>query len=522
MESNHHNQVPSRKRSTWINLAGNQGLVLLTIVRNLVLIPIYLKYIEIDVFGVWLAFIGVISFASLGDLGLNTLLVQRTANLYAAKELGQLGRTIGSVAVAVTGLAVLVFILFWAMAPWIPAWMGVKGTTHDLVLAFRLGSLDAMLMVLVFGSGAVLLGLQSPKAYMTGIVAAQVVGIGAIWIGLWWGWGVVAIPMGMLAGTALALAANGMALWTGLRKVLPAGSVRFDLPTLRGLLKSSSLLLLGRLCRVFTTRSYGMIIAIVLSAPLVVVFEVTYKAALTLSDILGRLSMSLLPGLSHILGTGEKEKFQEITLMLLHLTIVLSLLGLGGVMLLNREFVGLWTGAQYYGGDTLTALFCLYAFTQLINSALYNVIFAAGMIKVVTWASLCEASLQVSLSVALGYAWGLKGVALAGVVATVAALAIQGVAAVRLLAQRISEAHVFGMVLRVVLLGLAPPALGWGVIWYWSPRGWWQMIFFGVAYLITGGTFLLGVDRFLRQAVASIRPFKKEAGQSMVTAKPVN
>jgi O-antigen/teichoic acid export membrane protein len=510
MESNQNNQVPSRKRSTWINLAGNQGLVLLNIVRNLVLIPIYLKYIEIEVFGAWLAFTGAVGFLALADLGLNDLLVQRTANLYAAKDFRHLGRALGSFLMAVVPLAFLIFLLFWGLAPWMPAWLGVKGgSSSDLVLAFRLGALDAMFMLLVFGTGAILLGLQRPAIYMAGLVTAQLIGIVVILLALWAGWGVVAIPAGLLCGTSLAMVGNAVSLWTNLRRILPSGTVKFDLPTLQELLRSSSMLLVVRICRLFTTRSYGMIIAVVLSAPLLVVFEVTYKAAVMIIDVLSRFSMSLLPGLSHLTGTGEKEKFQQITLMLLHLTVVLSLLGAGGVLLLNREFVSLWTGAQYYGGDGLTALFCLYAVTQLVNSAFYNIIFAAGLLKAVTWASLCEASVQVSLAVILGYFWGLKGVALAAVIASAASLVIQVIAAFGLLARGIFAAQAFVPALRMVLLGIAPVALGWGVIWYWTPRGWWQMGIFAGGYLLSGGILMLLLDSQLRLILKTLLPFHK-------------
>ena len=266
-------------------------------------------------------------------------------------------------------------------------------------------------MLSTLGIGAVLFGLQRPTIHMTGLIVGQALGIVVTLKGLWAGSGVLAIPAGMLTGTSLAFIANAVALWINAHRVLPAGSMRFDGATLKELLRSSSLLLVARLGSLFTSRSYGVIVAAVLSPSLVVVLEITRKAMITVVDLVSRLPSSLLPGLSHLLGAREDDKWRGIVSWMFRFILLLSLLGAGVVFLLNREFVSLWTGENFWGGG-LSGLICLYAVTQIINSASYNVIFAAGKINVIVIANLSEAFLQITLSIGLGYAWGLKGVAL--------------------------------------------------------------------------------------------------------------
>lgn len=516
------NSVPSRKLSSWIIFIGNQIYTLLFIVRNLVLIPIYLRSIQVDVFGVWVAFSGAISIMAISDLGLNSLLIQRTANLYGNREYSGLGRTIVSTLITVACLSGLAFLLVWGIAPWVPGWLGIKGRdVSELILSCRLAALDGMLMLSTMGMGGVLFGLQRPTVYMAGLIVGQALGIGVTLKALWAGWGVLAIPAGMLTGTSVAFIANAVALWISAHRVLPAGTMRFDAATLKELLKSSSLLLVARLGGLFSSRSYGVIVAVVLSPSLVVVLEITRKAMITVVDLVSRLPASLLPGLSHLLGAREDDKWRPIVSLMFRFVLLLSLLGAGAVFLLNREFISLWTGEQFFGGEALSGLICLYALTQIINSASYNVIFAAGKIKVIVIAALIEAFLQISLSIGLGYAWGLKGIALAALMATAASLLIYGGCAVNLLNLQIFRRDTLIKGLGIVSLGLIPFILGLPIIKMWPVKGWWHMGTFAVGYILVGGVLILALDSKTRSMLALIWPFGPQA-RFALSPKTVN
>ncbi len=502
----------SRKRSTWIYLGGNQIFALIVITKGFVLIPVYLAYIPVETYGAWLAFAGVLTFLSFSDFGLNSLLIQNTSALYGGKDYEALGRTVASILITTGLLSLLAFGIIWSLSPWIIRWLGIAGeSTAGLLSAFRLAALDALLTMSALSLGATLIGFQRPFIHMMGMSISQVVGLLATLLALWQGWGIMAIPAGMLSGTILLFLGNAVGLATLVRRTFPAGLFRFDLPTLKELFKSSSLLFISRICNLFTTRSSGMIVALVLSLPLVVVLEVTRKSAIAAIDLLMRVPASLLPGLAHLLGSGEKERFQDLIRQVLRCILLVGLLCVGGIMFLNREFVSLWTGKQFYGGDFLTFLICLYALAQILNSTAYNIVFAAGRIRELTLAAILESVSLVSLAFLLGYLWGLHGIALAALLATMASLSILGREVFRIMEWRLFETSNLVRVLKMISPGILLGILGVATSRVWPPHGWWQMMAYGVAYVLLGGTALLALDRQLRQVAAFMFSFRDSA-----------
>ena len=494
--------TPSRRNSALMLFVGSQTLLLVIVVRNLLLIPICLRYIAESVFGAWLALSGVLAFLCLADFGINNLLVQRTAKHYGARDWTMLGKTIASGLATVLVLASAVFLAAQSVASQAPAWMGLdEACRPEFVWAVRLAIVDAVLLLGDMSMSGVLLGLQRPAGYLVGLIVGQAFGIVLTLVLLAWGMQLLAVPAGMLAGTVVAFAVNVVVLRRLVRTILPSGLTRFDLATARDLLKASGWLFVVRLARVFVLRSNGMIVAIVLSAPLVIVYEVTWKASLLITDAIGRISQSLFPGLVHLGGAGEHEKMRKIVRLQIHLITRLGLLAAGLVFVFNRGFVGLWTGDRYFGGNELSGLLCLYAVVQLWNTATYSVVFAVGRIKRVTVAALCEAVLQISLSIFLGALWGLRGIAIAAMAASFSGLVIQGLGLIAVLECRFSWRSVLRATLDYAAVAAVQAAAATFVLRCWPPDGWCSFALVVACSAALGGTVLVLGDAKLRSVL---------------------
>jgi len=486
--------MPSRRKSTLNLLVGNQLLFLINIVRNVVLIPVYLRYIDDALFGAWLALTGAVAFLWLADLGLNGLIVQRTGEYYGAKNWEALGQTVvsGLIAVAIFGL-VLCSAASLAL-PWVPHWFGVADHAASAFLwAGSLAMLDALLMLTAATMGAILLGFQRPESYMFGLALGQILGIVVTLILLSRGAGVLALGVGMVSGSVLSFLLTSLGLSRAVKRVLPPGTARFDGVALRRLLKSSSGLFLARVARICISRSNGVIVAVVLSSPLVVVLEVTRKASLVLSDALGRISMSMLPGLSHLRGAGEKGRLAQIARLQLRTTLQLGVMGAAIALVLNAPFVRLWTGERFYGGGLLNALLCLYALMQLADVAMYNVILSAGRIGVVTLAATLESALQVVLSVAMGMAWGLEGIVAASVAASGVGLAVQvrpfcGISNINI---TLSPLPLLRDGMRFLVMAAFPGLLALAAMTAWAKPGWFVFCAIGTVCAVAGGILIL-------------------------------
>ena len=90
MKDNDINIIPnyfSRKRASIVNLIRSYAFILIEIIRGVIMIPIYLQYIDSRLYGAWLATGSIIVLMGLSDFGLSSLIVQKAGSLYGKKRL---------------------------------------------------------------------------------------------------------------------------------------------------------------------------------------------------------------------------------------------------------------------------------------------------------------------------------------------------------------------------------------------------------------------------------------------------
>jgi len=143
---------------------------------------------------------------------------------------------------------------------------------------------------------------------------------------------------------------------------------------------------------------------------------------------------------------------------------------------------------------------------RLLNTATYNVVFAAGRIKAVTSAAVCEAALQVALCVLLGMVWDLEGLGLASALASLASLVILVHSLAQVLNMQISDLRLLKNTLGYVSVAALPALAGSAIITYRPLQGWWELAGFATIYSILAAGFLLLCDATLRgMAVRCLR-----------------
>jgi O-antigen/teichoic acid export membrane protein len=495
-------KIPSRQRAAIILLAGNLAMVLANVVRNLALVPFYIKEIGAAPFGAWLACSGAVAFIQLADLGLNNLLTQQTAYLHGKHDYAGLRSAIGTILKVTAVLSVAAGGVVWLAAPLVArACSAEPNLAIELVLAIRIAAVDAAAMLLALGIGAVLIGVQRPGYYMIAVIVGQIIGIGVTIAGLDRGIGLKSIPIGMLCGTAVVIVSNAVTAWRALTEVFASQPRQDDstVASLKGLTKSSALLFLSRIAYLVSTRSYGIVAAVVVSTPAVVVIELTRKASLVVSDVVSRIPTTLLSGLAHLSGAGEDDRFRSISGELLRTTFLLAALGCGGVLLLNREFVHLWAGQRFFGGSYLSAALCIHVIVQMLNAVFYNVLLARGNIANITLAGGCEAVVQMAAAVVLGKLFGPNGIAAALMLGAGSAFVLQMAYAARVLEWKWGNGALVASAAGTLGLGCLPVAIGWAVHRAWEPRGWAGLVLFGVQYVAVGFCSLLALDRSFRR-----------------------
>ena len=86
----------SRRRAAKINLILGYGRYTVGIFNQLVLVPLYLRFIGIAVYGSWLASGNVVALLSVLDIGFNLIVTQRLATAFGAGDDNRFVREVGS------------------------------------------------------------------------------------------------------------------------------------------------------------------------------------------------------------------------------------------------------------------------------------------------------------------------------------------------------------------------------------------------------------------------------------------
>lgn len=408
----------SRRRATLIYLFFNYLNLALLIVQGVVLVPTYLRYIDVAVYGAWLATGNVVSYLGVLDLGLSAVTMQRVAHAHGASDILSLGRVIATGSWLIRRLSFLPLVVGLVLAPLVPRFVGIGGAdAASLSWCFVAASLSTSLMFLTYFAASVLVGLQ--RQLMSGIVSFVGASSGIVFTlwGLHRGLGVLAIPLGLLLRAGiLALGTVGW-MWVILRRLIPRGSSSRDPAETKTLLRSSLNVFAANACSVLAMQSDALIVAIARDPGLAARFTITRKAVDLICLFATHIANCVLPALAHLRGTGDAKRMQRFSSLSLKVSSSVALVGLGGVFLLNHSFVRLWVGEGLWGGNGLTALFCVGGLLQVLATALSSLLVAFGDIVKASRTRIWEAALRVPLALILGSQLGMLGVAIAALLA---------------------------------------------------------------------------------------------------------
>ena len=132
-----------------------------------------------------------------------------------------------------------------------------------------------------------------------------------------------------------------------------------------------------------------------------------------ISALMGAVFNSMNAGVGNLVAEGNKSRILEVFEELFSVRFLLSCTVCFGVYTLTPAFITLWVGAEYVLDDLTLFLLVATLYINLIRLTVDAYINAYGLFGDI-WAPIIEASINIGMSVLLGYFWGLHGI-LAGV-----------------------------------------------------------------------------------------------------------
>lgn len=413
----------SRSRTTKWNLFFHYASIGLVLISGILLVPLYLHYIPLDLYGAWLATGNILAWLTVVDPGLSTVIQQRTGVAYGKGDTTQLSDLLTS-GLLLSGLvALLVLIVGLVSSRFLAEWLNLGATidVHLVEQAFVLAAVGSALMIFSYGLTAFNQGLQSSLGIGLVFVVVMVISLALTVVLLYQGVGLLALPIGLIVrGIGLSVGNAGYLFWRSWSEKL---TYRFSATGIRTLTRLSSYTFLSRVSGAVAGNMDAFVLTRYLGPEVAPVFVLTRKAPDMSRMFLERPAVAFMPAVSSLVGTGEMERAKVVLLRLLRLSLWLLGLIAAGFIVFNRDFVSLWVGADLFAGSAVNVILVLALVVTVLVNGLSNLCFSLVNIKGNSLASIAQGLLSVPLIIIGAKYWGMIGVALAPLVAMLATTA---------------------------------------------------------------------------------------------------
>jgi len=390
----------------------------LTAVAGFVLVPIVLRFVTREEYGLWAAIGQAIGYLALLDLGVGSAVIRRAAQL-GAREDGhrQASRTLSTAVAVYCGLSVVFLVVGALVTPLVPRVLAVPAGYRQLaVMLFA--------AMVVYGAASLplrvslkaLFGFQHIARANLITLVENVASPTATVILLTAGVGLMALPLGaILAGLLAASTAFLM-----LRRLAPAIRIRWQdvsRDEARELFTWSWLLGLNSLAVVVIYQTDNLVVAWGSGLEAAAAYSLTSRLPLYAMPLIFALTDACLPGAIELCEQQKLDRVRDVHLRVLRVSIGAAAAAAIVAIFFNEPFMRLWVGDQNFGGMLLTVAFALILVYRVMMQSASMVVIGTGRVRGVVAMSAVEAALNLALSLWWVRRYGMTGVALATVVA---------------------------------------------------------------------------------------------------------
>ena len=412
----------SRRRAAKINLILGYGRYTVGIFNQLILVPLYLRFIGIAAYGSWLASGNVVTLFSVLDIGFNLIVTQRLATAAGAGDDNRFVREVGSSLGLILAGCVFVSAVTFILSPWIPGWINAPSSqTAALRRAIVLAGIGAAGEVFSLSMWSVLQAWQLAFWCEFNLLISSVLGLTATVIALYRGIGVVAFGVGaFVTGTSAAALLISVVALQWRRRKLPLPTIK-----LRGsseLFRHSSPVIVSRITLSLVNNGQSVIVSACLNPTAAAILSLTSRIFTGCRTLLEPIIGSSFAGIAHLVGesASNSDRVRKVLQELFTIVGVSAALMFGMAAALNVSFGRLWVGSERFGGVALTIVICMATLAVSINNVQGVIVTALGNIRGPAWCSLLEVGVRVPLSIVLLLGFGIIGAPLAACVTSLA------------------------------------------------------------------------------------------------------
>jgi O-antigen/teichoic acid export membrane protein len=395
-----------RRRNAFLGIGFGYTSLIIALIRNILFVPFYLHTIPLAEYGAWLATGGALALILVNDYGLSGVVTQRISTNYGAGEFDRLGGLAGSAIAIGSVMSLLLTAISLACVPFLPGLRDLSPVeAGTVVTCFKISIVANALGVIGGTSTSVIRSMQ--KAVLAGsiVLAADIANVIVTLYGLFAGNGLYAIAVGLLARSLIVTIISLYWVWKLCARELSSrltviGSV------VRNLLGESSRFFLSAIAMKLQSQANIFFIGSALGPTSAAIYGLTVRAHETVLMLIAQINGALVPSVTHLFGSGNRERFRTVLLRLLVLIGTLTAFALTLTVILNAGFIKLWVGQYAFGGQSVSVLMAVALFVSSVSYVAYDGLLAQGKFRIISTAFLATSLLQIVLLVGFVH-WGL-------------------------------------------------------------------------------------------------------------------
>jgi O-antigen/teichoic acid export membrane protein len=353
---------------------------LITLFNGLLIIPLYLHYIDTSLYGAWLATGNILTWITIIDPGVAGVLLQRVSFSIGENNKDEVGLAITSGIVISGSLFFLALAFGYGLSFFLldiaridPRYGG------EILSSFRIAMWGTAFSLLADTFRNIILAYQKTRLHGIMLYSVLIAGI------------LLNVTLLILHSGVYALAYTALfkGFFTLLFAVFFAGRLlkqnrirlKFNRRYFLSFSKIFSFTFTSSLFETVANNVDLILVSRYLGSSSVTVLDLCRRPIRMVCSLANNVTISMLPSLPHLFGSGDQVKIKATVIRVWHFIFWMSGLIIGGFLIFNHSFVSRWVGERFWIGTTNNLLICCSIFLWTVGYNLSNVTLSMGDLR---------------------------------------------------------------------------------------------------------------------------------------------
>lgn len=388
---------PSRKKAFLTQVVGGYVLTVIAIVKGLLLLPIYFKFISYEMYGYWITIGSIVALLSIVNFGIGTMVTQRISKAYAQKDFEAVGNYFIN-SLLIYFLITIIFLgVGFIFSYWLSNILNISSEQLEILeKAFYLAIITMMVSFFSDAFRGFADALLKPLFGMYVMIGSNLAGIGLVFLFLYSDFGLLSLPISLLITELIIIVLCGFYVLSLYKQFYIKSKI--DRIILKEYMTFSPHLFNLVLGSKILENSHPILITSFLGAEITTAYDVTRKVIDIILRILNVLTASLIAPFSHLVGERDISIIRQTTIKIVLLSFLVGLICYGTYITTNSVFVNLWIGEDIVLSQSVILLLGLSTFMFSMNRLFRSLLFGFDELKFATNSVLLEAVAYVTFS----------------------------------------------------------------------------------------------------------------------------